>query len=138
MADSYSDLVQLVRDWSNRDSGALPDTIIQSSLRYAADTAYRTLMIPPLETSVYYIIASDNYQQDADGDVVGITTDSLPSNVAQVIDTENIKLPIPADAVLFKHLRVMGTFDVTTVEDDDGVTTSATADTDDNGNLRYR
>ena len=47
-------LVQLVRDWANRDSQALPDAIIMDSIRYAVDKAYRKLRIPPLEHTVTY------------------------------------------------------------------------------------
>ena len=120
MADSYSALVDLVRDWSNRDSGALPNSIIKSSLRYAADTAYRTLMIPPLEASVYYILASENYQTDGTSNVVvPIDVDSLPSNVALITNDLAVKLPVPSDATEFKHLRVAGTFSLET--DDDGI-----------------
>ena len=50
----YTDLVGLVRNWSNRDAAALPDTIIMDSIRYAVDKAYRHLRIPPLEHTVSY------------------------------------------------------------------------------------
>ena len=49
----YSELVTLVRNWANRDSQALPDGIIMDGIRYAVDTAYRTLRIPPLEHTVH-------------------------------------------------------------------------------------
>ena len=124
MADSYADLVQLVRDWSNRDSGALPDAIIKSSLRYAADTAYRTLTIPPLEASVYYIIAAEDYQPDSDSTVVvPIDVDTLPSNVALITEDMAIKLPVPSDATEFKHLRIAGTFSLEVDDDGDLVIT---------------
>ena len=47
-------LVGLVRGWANRDSQALPDGIIMDGIRYAVDTAYRTLRIPPLEHTVLW------------------------------------------------------------------------------------
>ena len=50
-------LVQLVRDWSNRDEAALPNAIIMDSIRYSVDKAYRHLRIPPLEHSVTYTAA---------------------------------------------------------------------------------
>ena len=50
MALTYSQLVSLVRTWSNRDEEAVSDAIIKDCLRYAADKAYRTLRVPPLET----------------------------------------------------------------------------------------
>lgn len=49
---TYNDLISLVRNWSNRDEEVLSDTIIASALRYAADKAYRTLRVPPLERTV--------------------------------------------------------------------------------------
>ena len=54
MARTYSDLVMLVRRWSNRDIEVLPNNIIADSLRYAADKAYRHLRIAPLEHTVDY------------------------------------------------------------------------------------
>jgi len=49
MSTTYADTVTRVRDWANRDTTALPDTVIQDCLRWAADKAYRTLRVPPLE-----------------------------------------------------------------------------------------
>ena len=54
MATTYDDMIALVRGWSNRDVEALPDMIIQDSLRWAADKAYRRLRIPPLEHRLVY------------------------------------------------------------------------------------
>ena len=48
---NYNILVNKVYDWANRDIDALPVTIVQDALRYAADTAYRTLRVPPLEAT---------------------------------------------------------------------------------------
>jgi hypothetical protein len=58
MAKTYTQFVALVRDWSNRDTSALPDSIIQDSLNYAADKAYRKLRISALEKTVSYNSAS--------------------------------------------------------------------------------
>lgn len=58
MARTYNELVQLVRNWSNRDSEVLSDAIIQDCLRWAADKAYRRLRIPPLEHTVTYTAES--------------------------------------------------------------------------------
>ena len=60
MAQTYTQLVQSVRDWANRDVEVLSDTIIQQCLRFAADTAYRELRIPPLEHIQQYVIVDDN------------------------------------------------------------------------------
>lgn len=50
----YNALVNKVYDWSNRDIAALPPQIVRDSVRYAADTAYRTLRIPPLENTIVW------------------------------------------------------------------------------------
>ena len=51
---TYDELVSLVYMWSNRDRDALPIGIVQDSIRYAVDKAYRHLRIPPLEHTVSY------------------------------------------------------------------------------------
>ena len=89
MPQSYNDMVALVRDWSNRDVEALPDTIIQDSLRWAADKAYRTLRVPPLEKTLYYSRA----------DLVAAT--SSTNNRAASVTT----LGIPADLIEFIQIR---------------------------------
>ena len=58
MARTYSELISLVRNWSNRDTEVLPNSIIADTLRYAADKAYRHLRIAPLEHTLYYDPAS--------------------------------------------------------------------------------
>ena len=45
-----------VRDWSNRDAGALPDAVIDDALNFAEDEALRRLKIPPLEQNQYYYV----------------------------------------------------------------------------------
>ena len=52
MARDYMGAITLVRNWSNRDVEALPNTIIADAIRYAADKAYRQLRIAPLEHTV--------------------------------------------------------------------------------------
>ena len=54
MARDYMGAITLVRNWSNRDVEALPNTIIADAIRYAADKAYRQLRIAPLEHTVNY------------------------------------------------------------------------------------
>ncbi len=51
---TYTELVALVRNWSNRDEEVVSDNIIKDSLRYAADKAYRNLRVPPLENVATY------------------------------------------------------------------------------------
>ena len=54
MALTYTELVTLVRNWCNRDEEVVSDAIIKDCLRYAADKAYRTLRVPPLENVAIY------------------------------------------------------------------------------------
>ena len=54
MARTYAQLVSLVRDWSNKDEEAVSEDIIKDALRYAADKAYKTLRVPPLENVATY------------------------------------------------------------------------------------
>ena len=61
----YDALVAKVRDWANRDAETLPTSIIQDSLRYAADIAYRELRVPSVETVVTYTISEAQNGTDA-------------------------------------------------------------------------
>src|SRR5210317_95562 len=54
MALTYTELTTLVRNWCNRDEEVVSDAIIKDCLRYAADKAYRTLRVPPLENVAVY------------------------------------------------------------------------------------
>ena len=109
MATTYANLVTLVRNWSNRDLQVLSDSIIQDCLRYAADTAYRSLMIPPLEFSTYYVLYEGDIPQ------------GLPTNYEAVeLESTSVsfqrgfaKLPIPADLVKYIHIRSNGLATVT-------------------------
>ena len=89
MAANYNELITLVRNWSNRDSEALPDAIIQDTLRYAADKAYRTLRVPPLEHIVTYDRAT------------------LEANTANSNNrfSSTTSLQIPGDLIEFIQLR---------------------------------
>ena len=89
MARTYDQMVTLVRDWSNRDVEALPNEIIMDSLRWAADKAYRTLRVPPLEKTLYY---TAEQLRDA--------TSSTNNRQASVTS-----LGIPADLIEFIHIR---------------------------------
>ena len=82
-------LVQLVRDWSNRDEAALPNAIIMDSIRYSVDKAYRHLRIPPLEHTVMYTAA------DLEAASLG------QNNVYQSVTA----LAIPPDLVEFIQIR---------------------------------
>ena len=96
----YNALVNKVYDWANRDIQVLPPQIVRDSLRYAADTAYRTLRVPPLETTVRW----DNTNNDLTNATTG------EGNIYQSLTA----LQVPTDLIEFIHIR--GT-------DDSGLTT---------------
>ncbi len=78
---TYTQLVDMVSDWSNRDTAVLSYATIKTMINFAADNAYRTLRVPALEGLKQY---------DA------ITIDS---------SITNNKLAIPNDAIEFIQLR---------------------------------
>jgi hypothetical protein len=89
MARTYGELTALVRNWSNRDEQVLSDGVVQDCLRYAADKAYRTLRVPPLEQVISYSSAN----------LIAATTKSsnnLPSRT---------ELSIPSDLIEFIQIR---------------------------------
>ena len=113
MADAYNDLVDVVRDWSNRDTAVLPDSIIQSSLRYAADEAYRKLEIPPLEHTTYYVLGelgdtltfvNNTNTVQAPNVALGIIDDTTEPNFR----VNRSRLRVPGDTVSFIHIRAFG------------------------------
>lgn len=63
----YDALVAKVRDWANKpEVNTIPDSVIQDCLRYSADECYRKLRIPPLETTIRYVVtADDNSGEDS-------------------------------------------------------------------------
>jgi hypothetical protein len=78
----YDALVTKVRDWANRDSTVLTDSLVADFLDYSADTCYRELRIPPLEYTYTYAAIT----------VAGETQLQLPPDLTEfvmfrVIDT---------------------------------------------------
>mgnify|MGYP003137350333 CR=1 FL=1 len=59
MALTYTELTTLVRNWSNKDEEVVSDAVIQDTLQYAADKAYRTLRVPPLENVAVFTDTDD-------------------------------------------------------------------------------
>ena len=132
MARTYESLVELVRNWANRDAQALPDPIIMDSLRYAIDKAYRTLRIPPLEHTALWTNYPGTYTLEdgtevpiADAAALATERETNPSgtysgplndatagagNVYQSVTS----IEVPPDLIEFIHIR--GT-------DDNGLTT---------------
>ncbi len=113
---TYNELVDMVRDWANRDVSVLPDSIIQSCLRYTADEAYRTLEIPPLEHTRYFItkevggvltlcfkISDGVYSTTTQADVKTADYDNTSNTNAS-----NVSFLVPPDTVSFIYLRTSG------------------------------
>ena len=70
---TYSEMVSMVRDWSNRDEEVLSDSQIRSMMTFAADEAYRALKVPALEAVYTYNVAS------------GTSELTIPNNLTEVI-----------------------------------------------------
>jgi len=113
---TYTDLVKMVRDWANREETVLPDSIIQSSLRYAADESYRHLEIPPLEFSRYFVVRKDTPLTYCTKTSEGVYAVAVSNNIkdAQFDNNDtnpgisNATFSIPHDTVSFIVLRSMG------------------------------
>jgi len=88
MARTYSELIGLVRSWSNRDTEVLPNNIIADCVRYAADKAYRQLRIAPLEHTLIYT------------DGLAEATTTVRNRVSSVTE-----LAVPADLIEFIQIR---------------------------------
>jgi len=134
---TYNELVNMVRDWANRDISVLPDSIIQSCLRYSADEAYRNLEIPPLEHTRYYVTKNEESliifcTKVSEG---VYSTVSVPNMSTADFDengvnptVSNTSFLVPPDAVSFIYLRTPGVIDRPPV----GSTVAATVVTEDN------
>ena len=75
----YDALVAKVRDWSNRDTESLPDSVLKDSLDYASETAYRELRIQGME-KVF------KFEANAKGN-----TFDVPSDLKEFISVRQIK-----------------------------------------------
>lgn len=80
-----------VRMWTNRDSTALPDGIIERAMSFAADSSYHRLMAPPFESTFQY----DPLEAD------DITTSNR-------LGTREVSLAVPSDLISIMHLRTIG------------------------------
>ena len=91
MSRTYAETIQLVRNWANRDDSALPDSIIRDGLRWAADKAYRTLRVPPLEQIRTYtmeelVAATENSQNRFSS----LTSLAIPGDLIEFIQIREI------------------------------------------------
>jgi hypothetical protein len=85
MALTYTQLVALVRTWCNRDEEVVSDAIIQDALKYAADKAYRTLRVPPLENVARYDKTLLDAATTTAGTTPSITEIQLPYDLVEFI-----------------------------------------------------
>jgi len=91
MALTYTQLVALVRDWSNKDSTVLSDARIQDCLRYAADKSYRKLRVSALENTVTYNSTDLIAATTAGNNLVPSKTEiTLPSDLIEFIELREI------------------------------------------------
>jgi len=98
----YDALVTKVRDWSNRDSESLPDSIIKDSLEYAAESAYRELRLQGME-KIY------TFEADNDGNTFNVPSDlkefislrQLSSATSNVAGTETYSYTAITGQTLF-------------------------------------
>ena len=91
MALTYNELVSLVRNWSNRDEEVVSDAIIKDCLKYAADKAYRTLRVPPLENVVAYEkTLLEAATTNSNGLVSSRTEIQLPSDLIEFIQIKEL------------------------------------------------
>ena len=78
---TYIEMVDMIRDWSNRDHEVLSNSLIAKFIDYAADNIYRNLRIAPLEYVSSYTIS-------------GLDSDQRYN-----------QLTVPSDAIEFIQLR---------------------------------
>lgn len=98
MAMTHAELVDKVRDWSNRDEEVVSDAVIKDCLKYAADKAYRRLRVPPLENVATYNNAT----------LTAATTNatSLTSSITEI--------QLPFDLIEFIQIKEIDSAGITT------------------------
>jgi hypothetical protein len=91
MALTYQELIDKVRNWSNRDEEVVSDAIIKDCLRYAADKAYKKLRIPPLENVAVYdnttLLAATTSSNQNNGSITEI---QLPFDLVEFIQIREV------------------------------------------------
>ncbi|MDB4676322.1 hypothetical protein OAH93_01630 [Flavobacteriales bacterium] len=92
----------IIRDWANRDVSVLSNSVVSRCLNYAADEAYKTLRVPPLEFTRTYVVNGTQEEITSAGssDLVDISpsafqgggnilTITAPSDMIEVIYIRN-------------------------------------------------
>lgn len=91
MARTYTQFVDLVRNWSNKDSAVLSDDIIKDCLRYAADKAYRKLRVIALENTISYNSTDLIAATTAGNNLVPSKTEiTVPSDLIEFIEIREV------------------------------------------------
>jgi len=84
MADTFSELVTRTRDWLNRSTDVISDAIVQDCIRWAADDAYRTLRVPPLECTTLFTGLGQLAPEPSIGGLT-VTSFGVPDDMIEVI-----------------------------------------------------
>lgn len=90
MSRTYSELIDLVRRWSNRDTEVLPNRIIADCVRYAADKAYRQLRIAPLEHTLVYTDGLAAATTSSNNRFSSVTELAIPTDLIEFIQIRGI------------------------------------------------
>ena len=90
MARTYTQLIELVRNWSNRDIEVLNDSLIGDCIRYAADKAYRTLRVPPLEHTVIYRDGLEAATTNSNNRFASVTELAIPVDLIEFIQIRGV------------------------------------------------
>lgn len=83
----------MIRDWANRDTDVLPDTITAQAAKWAADKCYRKLRVPALEFTRTFTIE--------ESDFVG--------EISEVNRNPEVIMPVPEDlidVIYIRHVRL--------------------------------
>lgn len=90
MSRTYSQLITLVRNWSNRDIEVLPNSIVADCLRYAADKAYRKLRVPPLEHTLVYRDGLEAATTSTNNRFASVTELAVPTDLIEFIQIRGV------------------------------------------------
>jgi len=99
--DFTGDNAGMIRDWANRDVAVLSNSVVTRCLDYAADKAYRTLRVPPLEITRLYDVNGTQEEIDAAG-AAGDLPDIGPSAYQ---GSSVLTMPVPSDLIDIVYIR---------------------------------
>jgi len=89
----------IIRDWANRDVSVLSNSVVSRCLDYAADEAYKTLRVPPLEFTRTYVV--DGTQEELTAAGLSGTPDIGPSAFQGGGNVLTIKAPSDMIEVIY-------------------------------------